>query len=253
MGIGLLHEDSQPSPGGLSSVECNMLMRSPLIEGLPKPLQDELVAKGRSRRYQRGEYLFMDGDYVDYVFYLFSGKVREYFATTDGADCLRFLYVPGCYISLHMAMSGTRMYPYSCEVLRSSDVYMWKVPELDKLVAEYGELSRRMLTVLSSHVEASCRKLCLCRKSQSVSRVAGYLLSLDSGSQSGCAHFVRSFQTNVVANIKPVNFAASDVCMARETFSRALSLLQERNLIRVEHGHVRILDVEALKRVSDGI
>jgi len=236
----------------LSKSENGMLMASKIFSGLSSPLQQELLQIGDYKTYKRGEFLFMDNDPIDHVYYLFSGKIREYYCTGDGADCLRNLHSPGSYVSLHMAMSPEEVYPYSCEVIRNTTVFAWRAAEFKQLVSQQPELSQRIMQLLSSYVEASCRKICLCRKSQAVSRVAGYLLSIDKDNQEGCPCYLRLTGSKPTANIRPVNFSASDVCLARETFSRAVSLLQDQNLIKIDQGHVDILDVEGLKRVSEG-
>jgi len=152
-----------------------------------------------------------------------------------------------------MAMSSEEVYPYSCEVISNATIFAWRASDFRRLVSRQPELSQRILQLLSSYVEASCRKICLCRKSQAVSRVAGYLLSIDKDNQEGCPCYLRLTGGKRAANIRPVSFSASDVCLARETFSRAVSLLQDQNLIKINQGHVDILDVEGLKRVSEGM
>ena len=99
-------------------------------------------------------------------------------------------------------------------------------------------------------MERSCRHTCLCRKSQAVSRVAGYLLSRHRWL---CCRRAAACPTgNVVAtlNLRPMAITASELCLARETFSRALSQLQRQNLIRVAQGEVELIDIGALKQVS---
>ena len=252
MDIGIAANKLKALRGALSVTERDMLLNSPLVSGLSAQLQCELIERGCYTSHKRGEFLFMDNDTIDHVYYLLSGKAREYYCTGDGSDCLRCLHSPGSYISLHMAMSQEQIYPYSCEILRSASFYTWKVSDLKQIVSEESELSHKMLLLLSSYVEASCRKICLCRKSQAVSRVAAYLLSLDKGNQVGCPCYASLTANKTSANIRPVNFSANDVCLARETFSRALTLLKDKNLVNIDQGYVNILDVEGLKRVSEG-
>ncbi len=252
MGVGNAGFKGKSYRKHISVEENKMLMASPLLSGHAPALQEGLLQMGEYRSYNRGEFLFMDNDPIDYVHYIFSGKMREYYCSGDGSDCLRCLHTPGSYISLHMAMSQEQVYPYSCEVIRRSTIFTWKAKELKQIIAEHPELSQRTLQLLSGYVEASCRKVCLCRKSQAVSRVAGYLLGLDEGYHTGCPCYPSLSGSRSKANIRPFNLTASDVCLARETFSRAVSQLQEQNLIAVHQGQVDILDPVRLKKVSEG-
>lgn len=239
--------------GTLSRHEGNMVLNSPLISGLPDGLQDELMQKGELKSYKRGGFLFMDEDPIDYVYYLMSGKAREYYITVDGSDCMRCLHAPGSYVSLHLVLSPEQLYSYSCEVLTGATFFVWRRADLQGILEQEPNLGCKMLKVLSTYVEDSCRKICLCRKNQAVSRVAGYLLSLDNRNRVHFPCCLKRAANTKFANIKPLNFSANDVCLARETFSRALSLLQERNLIFIDQGDVNILDVEGLKKVSGGL
>jgi CRP-like cAMP-binding protein len=96
----------------------------------------------------------------------------------------------------------------------------------------------------------SCRHACLCRKTLAVSRVAGYLLSQHRGL---CCPENRTCPLERIPttlNISPMALTANELCLARETFSRALSQLQRNNLIRISHGEVELIDIGRLKQVS---
>lgn len=228
------------------------LGQSPLLEGLPGYLQETLAQLGKVRSLKKGELLFMAGDPVDTMFYLFSGKLKEYFSTEGGEVCLRRIILSGTYVSLHSMFIGPSIYSYTCEAVRPTEYVAWKSRHFLELLGREPALGLRVAAVLSGYVEDSCRLQCLCRKTQAMPRVAGFLLRQAGltrcGRPDGCHKACR--REPLQANIRPLELTASNICLARETFSRALSVLQENGYIRTRGGVAEILDIEGLKRIS---
>ena len=224
-----------------------VLEQSPLFDTLPVTLQHTLAGLGKMRSLKKGELLFMAGDPVDAVFFLFSGKLKEYFSTESGEVCLRRLILPGAYVSLHSVFMDRPIYSYTCEAVRPTEYFVWKSRDFLELLIREPALGYRTAVVLSGYIEDSCRLQCLCRKTQAIPRVAGYLLR----------HAVLPgphTKGGLQANIRPLELTASNICLARETFSRALSALQENGYIRTRGGVAEILDIKGLKQISsDGV
>lgn len=234
----------------LSKYDKMVLLHSPLFHDVDQKLTDELIAGGTLRTWKKGEYLFFDEDPIGKIYFVFSGKMREYYSNGDGNECLRQLHGPGGYISLHLIFSQEIRHTYSCEVVSEASCFVWDITDLQEILNRNPEFGCRVGMVLGNYLEASCRKICICRKNQAVTRVAGYLLSLDMNAQGGCVGTLKLAKPRALANIKPVGSTANEVCMARETFSRAISTLQGRRLISVRQGEVEIIDIEGLKKVS---
>ena len=237
-------------PAGPSIKLKQYLTTSPLFRGLAPELQGRLADMGRVFTVKKGQMLFMAGDPVDWVYYLMSGKLKEYYTTEAGEFCLRRILQPGSYISIHIMFCGREEYSYNCEAMGAATCFKWRTRELMTLIRQEPEISVQAAAILSNDIENSCRLQCLCRKTQAVQRVAGYLLRQCNpcymnchGGCPGAAHLPQ-------ANIRPLDHAAKDICLARETFSRTLSSLQQQKIIRMESGIVKIMDIDALKKIS---
>ena len=230
------------------------LLCSPLFSDLSHDLQNDLLAMGTICRWKRNEYLFMDGDTVESVYYLVSGKIKEYYCNGSGDEYLRRIFGPGCYISLHSVINKEQYHTYSCVAVQASDCLVLPGKPFFELLKREAKLSLKVAVLLSRDYENSCRKNCLCKKSQAIARVAGYLLSKQEPACTypppgvvppRCHCNIKCCQNQV--DLRPLELAASDICLARETFSRALLILQERNIVRNRRGVVDILEKDTLK------
>ncbi len=235
---------------GVPEEDKRRLLKSPLLSGLPAEVTHQMLASGKMNTLKRGELLFMDGDEVQGFSFILAGKLKEYFPTSDGTEVLRRILFPGNYISLHKIFKRESRYTYFGEAVCSMRFFSWPRESFTALMTTQPALSINVAEVLSEYVESSYRHNCLCRKTLAIAKVAGYLLkkSLPTCQDDLCYCDVQ--HTPCKADLRPLNLAAMDVCLARETFSRALSSLQEKGHIRVKNGVADILDVEELKRIS---
>lgn len=243
------------SPREINDIEIREnLLNSPLFYDIAPDLQQRLLTMGTLYQWQRDDYLFMDGDLVESVYYLISGKMKEYYFDDCGDEFLRHIFVPGCYISLHVVVGRQQIYSYSCAAVQKSLCFVLPSKSFYNLLKQQSTLVLKVAALLSRDYENSCRKKCLCKKARAVSKVAGYLLSqlqlMDC--HSGFCQ-IKSGKDQV--DLRPMGLAARDVCLVRETFSRALLTLQKQNIVRSRRGVVDILDQNALKHICgmDGI
>ena len=225
------------------------LLRSPLLVGLRSDIQHQLQHMAVLRRMRRGEYLFLDGEPIRSFHYLLNGRIKEYYPACDGEQCLRHIALPGHYLSLHQLLSGKPHYTYSAMAIAASRCWSWPIDFFLNLMHQEATLSVQVIRLLSQNVESSCRHNCLCRKSRALAKVAGYLLSKNRQMTSQ-ARMMGSQAPRIRIDLRPLELAAAEICLARETFSRALSCLDDRGLIQVVYGVVELLDEEGLKKIS---
>lgn len=232
-----------------TTLERNGLLRTPLFMNLHPETQVELQRMAYLRPLRRNEYLFLDGEDIHSFHYLLSGRIKEYYPSGDDDQCLRHIALPGHYLSLHQLLSGKPHYTYSAMAIAASRCWSWPIDLFLELMHREPPLSVQVARLLSENVECSCRHNCLCRKSRALAKVAGYLLSKNR-QISNQAMLMGNNGPIIRIDLRPLELAAAEICLARETFSRALSCLDDRGLIRVVHGVVEVVDEEGLKRIS---
>lgn len=237
-----------PCAASLPHGKCCALLNSALISGLSRTVQDKLLCIGTLQQWEKSDYLFSDGIRVERFYYLFSGKVREYYLNDSGEEILRSVILPDNYISLHIAFSKSRIYPYYGEALTESTTYSWPVGEFLDILNQVPELGLQTAAALSETVELTCRQNCLCKKPRSAQRVAGYLLSKQ---QDFCPEYSGYDRANCceMIDVRPLGVAAQELCLSRETFTRILSTFQKKNIIRNNKGVITILDTDSLKDI----
>jgi CRP-like cAMP-binding protein len=225
------------------------LLYSPLLLRLSPELQQQLQTMAIFRPLRRGEHLFFEGEPIRQFHYLLSGRIKEYYPTSEGEQCLRHIALPGHYLSLHQLLSRHINYSYSAMAIAASHCWSWPIDFFSDLMHRDPAVSMQVVRLLSENVEHSCRHTCLCRKSRALAKVAGYLLS-KSRQLTRQARLIGSKTPSVQIDLRPLELAADEICLARETFSRALSCLTEQGLVHVRHGVVELLNEEGLIQVS---
>lgn len=225
------------------------MLRTPLLQGLTPDIQNQLQTMANIRTLRRGEYLFLEGEAINSFHYVFSGRVKEYYPAGDGEQCLRRIALPGTYLSLHQLLSDCHTYSYSAMAIASGRCWSWPVDLFMELMQQEPSLPMQVGRLLSENVELSCRHACLCRKTRALSKVAGYLLSKNRQMAQQLS-IMGGRQPTIRIDLRPLELAAAEICLVRETFSRALACLDERKLIHVDYGVVELLNEEGLKRIS---
>lgn len=233
---------------GIDSQDTRLLQKSALLAGLEPSQQEALLACGRKISKKKGEFLFLDGSEIDSVYYVMAGKIREYFTNPDGGECLRRISSTGQYLLLRQLFDDNKVHEYSSDTITTTTLYCWRAKELKTMVSRVPALACSVGKILAADSEQLCRHLCLCRKSNAVSRVAGYLLSRHQAATKALS--LSHSGKEISVNLKPIGISAGDICLARETFSRALSTLQQQELIRVSCGMAILTDIKGLKRLS---
>lgn len=225
------------------------LLGSPLLANLDAARQEELITLGSIREWKRGDFLFMAGDPVNAIYYLLTGKAREYYCNGSGDEFQRCLAHPGCYLSLHNVLNREDRHTNSCMALTPVAAFAWPSSVFAAYLQRHPEIGLEVAITLSRSFESSCRRNCLCQKVGAKSRIAGYLLSklcLQCEQPCGCSREPHAHHID----LRPLTHAAEDINLARETFSRTLVSFQDEGIISCRRGMVVIHDVDALKNLS---
>nr|WP_320009490.1 Crp/Fnr family transcriptional regulator [uncultured Desulfobulbus sp.] len=195
------------------------LLFSPLLLRLSPELQQELQAMATFRPLRRGEHLFFEGEPIRQFHYLLSGRIKEYYSTNEGEQCLRHIALPGHYLSLHQLLSKHINYSYSARAIAASHCWSWPINYFSDIMHREPTVSVQIILLLSENVEHSCRHTCLCRKSRALAKVAGYLLSKNR-QLTRQARLMGRKTPSVLIDLRPLKLAADEICLARDFFPR---------------------------------
>ncbi len=234
----------------LSPERRQLLYTSPLLRDLEPELREHVIEIGCLQAWKRGDYLFDETSPVRYFFLLLAGTAREFYCSGTGAEYLRLLARPGCYLGLHSAFCNRQRYSHRCQALSAVTVYAWPIGPFIDYLSHHPNIGMAVSAILADSFEHSCRRNCLCRKPAARSRVAGYLLSrLCSECRQRCNRPDTDRHAHLI-DLWPLTHAAEDINLTRESFSRALLSLQKEGAVLCNNGKVTILDLVALKSIS---
>ncbi len=228
-----------------------LLDHSLLLGNLEPGLRQELIELGCLRTWKRGAFLFDEESPIRHFHLLLSGKAREYYCSGTGAEYLRRLARPGCYVGLHSAFCNREHYSHRCQALTAVTAFSWPTGPFDEYLGHHPDIGLAVSAILADYFECSCRRNCLCRKPTARSRVAGYLLSsLCRDCRHRCCRRPDDSAHSHRLDLWPLTHAAEDVNLTREAFSRALISLQKEGILHCDNGKITILELDALKAVS---
>ncbi len=226
--------------GALDSVLRAALARSPLLEKAASETLDSLVSAGSLKKYQKGTYLFHQGDKASEVFLLWSGRVEVSSPAPSGGRKLHgFLDPPQLFGELSVVGDMTR----TASVLAVEDSTAWAVASnvwLDVAIADEA-VSRSLLRALAQQFQEHEGLIDDLLFLDLRGRVAKRLLGL--GRREGDDADLRTDEITQ-------NDLASLCGGTRENVTRVLSSLTKRGTIeRVGHHYV-LHDTEHLKRLA---
>lgn len=192
------------------------------------------------RRIKAGDALFRQGDAFQYFFAVRSGSFKVSIAAEDGREQVTGFHIPGEQVGLDGLAEGRH---------RSTAIAL---EDADACAVPYAALSE--LAMRSAHMRDMVGRL----MSREIVRDNSLMLLLGNMNAS---ERLASFLLNLSARFKARGYSASEfhLRMTRaemgsylglklETVSRMFSEFQREGLLEVDKRHVRILDIERLKR-----
>lgn len=189
----------------------------PLLEGLCAQDMEALLRVAHHRDYKKGEYIYRQGEDADRLSIIRSGWVRLYRSNLDGEEGVAQLHTKATVLGEPVILPNSQKNFFSAQAI--SRAQLINIPG-----AAVREITRRNPVVLSRMMQGLIRKMDdMYVESEHMTlmsapqRVACLILRLS-------AHMVGKGGTFTFPYDK--SLAAAQLCMKRETLSRALSGLK---------------------------
>lgn len=205
--------------------------------------QEELTALSQIssvRHVGKDSLLFMQNDQAMGFFVLLTGSVKIYKSSPDGKEYTLHIIRPGQMFA-EAAIFGAATYPADCIALEDSEIAFFPKTEFMRLIAEYPELSMKMIISLSAWLREFSRKLEDLSLREIPARLASYLL--EQAEEADSDSFDLSLSKTQLA---------SHLGTIIETLSRNLKKLRERGIIEVDSKRITIHDRAGLESIADG-
>jgi CRP-like cAMP-binding protein len=217
------------------------LRKTELFRDLDDALLRALAERAVERRLTRGEILFMIGDSANGLYVVVSGAVRAYRTGNDGREQIIHTERAGSTIG-ELPLFDGQPYPSTVAADEDSSVLFLDKDSVRQLFLKHPEIAMTALRVLSQRLR-KCAELVETISLRAVGqRLAQWFLqeANSRGRKSG-----RAIEVDLPLSREQI---AARIGSVREVVSRAISRLDQEDLVHIEGHRVRIPDV---KRLAD--
>jgi CRP/FNR family cyclic AMP-dependent transcriptional regulator len=218
--------------------EGSLLAQVPLFGQLPGVALDQLAGHLRPRRYARGDVIFYQGDPGTSLYIVQEGRVKLALTSAEGREAILDLIGPGEVFGELALLDGE---PRSADAVTTepSRLLLLHRDEFVRFLLERPQLTVDLLGILSRRLRRDAQLLQDAAFQDVPTRLARTLLRLAKHSPEGRqAATPRLTQTDL----------AGLVGTTRETLNKWLGIYQDQGLIRLDRGHVVILQADGLRR-----
>jgi len=214
------------------------MMKAAMFSALGEGEVRDLAGRCAARAYRAGEIIFVSGREADRFFVILSGKVKVFKLSARGDEQILHLYGPGDTFG-EAAMWAGIGYPANAAAVTDAKLLAVTRSVLRDAVSRSGDLAFGMLAGMSAKLHEFTRLIEQLSLKAVPARLAEVLLEMSD--VAGAATFRLGGTKRQLA---------ARIGTAPETLSRALAKLTAAGCIEVHGSQIRILDRDALARLS---
>lgn len=202
----------------------------------------EFFASGRESIYRPGELILVGDDAEPGVHYISKGAVKIYSIDDDGEEYVHIIYGPGDTFPLIWALLGVRRHVFY-EALETCTVWMISRKEfLSHIEVHTDKVTYALLYRMADQFNVYADRVDNLQYRSARERVVYRLLFLAS-------RFGKKDGKKVIIDVASITHKviAQSINLARESVTRELDKLAEKDLIERSSGKIVIKDIEKLK------
>lgn len=225
----------------MNSVVEPILRKTPIFASLTETEMAALARRVTTRRFDRGELLFSEGDPCSGLFLIASGKIRIFKLSPSGREQVLAVEGPGSSFAELPVFDGGA-YPASASVLEDAELLFISRKDFQNFCLEHPDVALKVIAVVGSRLR----------------RLVGIIeeLSFTTVRQRLIALILRLTQTTGTPSTKGVSFEltkshqelASELGTVRELVSRNLGRLQAEGFLHVDGRKIIVKDLDGLRQ-----
>ena len=219
-----------------------ILARTPLFEGLPQADLDRLRPAIRSRSFDKGSYLFREGDSGSHLYVIDSGKVKVGRVEVGGGEVVFVIAGPGDVLGELSLFEKDGERTADAQALEPTVCMMIARGPLFEFLSTQPSLLLQIISTLCGYIKRKDAAMGEIAFLDIPARVALKLVELAESKG-------RPTSGGIVLDM-PLSqrTLAGMVGASRENVNRALSRFAELGYIRLSQGAIEVLDREQLRR-----
>jgi CRP/FNR family transcriptional regulator, cyclic AMP receptor protein len=202
--------------------------------------RDELVARGRPRRWPAGASLMLEGERASSVILVVSGRVKAFSLTEQGEEVLLAVRGPGSVLGELSAVSGQET-SASVAALEPVTAIVVPVPAFLEFLRTHGRAATALLRLVTSRLRDADRKRVEYGAYDIAARVAARLVEL-------AERFGQPAENGVRIDVAlSQDELAGWVGASREAVAKALRVLRDRGYVTTGRRTMTVLDLDGLR------
>lgn len=195
------------------------------------------------RKVKGGDTLFREGQPFQHIYAVRSGTFKSTLTLADGREQVSGFYMAGELLGLDGVAHGH--HASHAQALEDTEVCLIPYAQLTQLAAQGGGLQQVVGRLMGREILREHSLMVLLGSMNAEERLAAFLLNLSkrlaARGYSATEFHMRMSRAEI----------GSYLGMKLETVSRSFSAFQQQGLLEVDKRHVRVLDLERLKRVFE--
>jgi len=162
---------------GVPPDDLQILQGIRLFHDLGLPELEEILREAHTRRFAKGEFLFLQGDPAGFLYVLLRGRVKLTQSTPEGHEVL-LRFVRNGEVFGGIAVLGDKTYPVSAQAVDECTTLYWEGEAMAHLMERYPRLAVNVLYLMAERIQEIQERLREIATERVEQRVARALLRL---------------------------------------------------------------------------
>jgi len=190
----------------------------------------------RERRFKAAQRLFHQNDPCNTFFLLRHGQVKLFRLSPDGYEKVIDVIRPGQTFAEAVMFMERKEYPVTADAIETSEVLCFDSQSFVELLKTSNDTCLRLMATMSKRLHWQVNEIDRLTLHNATFRLVSYLLEVSD-------HSAAEIKLEV-----PKHVLASRLSIQPETFSRILSRLSQKGLIKVDRHEIQLCDIGGLRQ-----
>jgi CRP/FNR family transcriptional regulator, cyclic AMP receptor protein len=201
---------------------------------------DKVVEIAISRDWKKNSHVFLQGDPLENVYFIYDGKIKIYKSDINGKEQIVGIFKKGEMFP-HVGFFRKGEYPAFAEVMESSTLVVVPISQFENVLIENPELCIKVFKVLGEKIVDLQNRLEEQILNNTYEQIIKLLIRL------GQKHGIKRDDGSILLHAEFTNKdLANMIGTTRETISRTLTKMKKDELIEVDEEGNMIIDPEEL-------
>ncbi|HWW43108.1 response regulator [Pedobacter sp.] len=201
---------------------------------------NKLIAQRKVRHIKKKQVIYYEGDSVQGIYLVITGKVKTIKLTEDGRQLMTGIYGEDQYFGIPSLLLN-EPYAENAEAMEDTTICMLPKDMMEELLNQYPDIGRQFIKILSNNLLDKEEQLMQLAYHSVRKRLSEVLIRLSKQEQSDDPLLLRVSRDNLAALAG----------MATETVSRILSDFKDELIIERKGSQIQILDLKRLRQMKN--